>query len=87
MGPGQYKISLSPDASFKLSAVETLNPVAKDGVGPTSAYTLNIQNVRFYAAMAQKSIPDGPQPPLHLMEYSLFSKTMQSSQGSFRVSW
>ena len=83
MGPGSYKISLSPDSSYRLAAVETLNPDAKSGVGATSAYTINVLDVRFYAGMAQKAMPDGPQPPLHLMEYSVFSKTIQSTQGSF----
>ncbi|HSG20073.1 MAG TPA: hypothetical protein VLA31_04815, partial [Burkholderiaceae bacterium] len=61
MGPGSYKISLSPDSNYRFSAVESKNTDAKGltpGVGANSPYTLNILDVRFYATTAQKLLPE-----------------------------
>lgn len=86
MGPGSYKISLSPDSNYRFAAIETVNEDAKGltpGVGANSPYTVNILDVKFYATTAQKLLPEGAQPALHLMEYQAFSRTMNGTQGSF----
>ena len=89
LGAGQYKISLSPDSNYQFSAVECKQVDAHlktPGVGVASPYTLTINNVRFYPTTCQYELPDGPQAPLHLLEYAGYARTMSGSQASFNFS-
>jgi hypothetical protein len=88
LGSGDYRLTLSPSASYAAEMVETLNPAAVPGrIGlATSTYTINVLSMQFYAATAQMAIPDQVQE-LHLREYQVMSKTLvsENSQLSFAV--
>jgi len=67
LGSGNFRIQLNPNSSYTLNAVETKNPSA------TLPYQLVIQNVRFYAYIEKKSLPDSSRD-LFLNEMSIQSK-------------
>ncbi len=87
LGSGDYRIQLSPDANFQRSMAETINPQPRAGaVGVAdSTFTINVLDVRFYAAVAKMPIPDQVQT-LHLREWSVQAKQMQSSNQNFSFS-
>lgn len=87
LASGDYRFQLSPDSNYQQCGVQTINPnyvVGQPGLA-TSTYTLNILDVKFYAAVAKMSVPDSVQE-LHLTEYNVQSKQMTSSNMSFSFS-
>jgi hypothetical protein len=87
MGPGSYRISLSPDANYQFSAIETLNPDAKNltpGRGAGSPYTLRITDVKLYVSTAQLAKEYPVQSILHLHEYQAFSRTMSGPSANMQ---
>ena len=84
LGAGQYTFTLNPDARFQECAVETINDAPIVG-GASPTYTLNIKNVTFYAATCRMVVPDAIQT-LHLSEYSVQMRVMNSSNMNFSFS-
>ena len=87
LGSGDYRIQMSPDSNYQQAACETINPGFVVGLPgqATSTYTVNVLDVKFYAAVAKMSIPDTVQE-LHLREWSVQSKQMNSSNMNFSFS-
>lgn len=54
LGPGNYKISLTPNSDYAKTAIETKDPNWR----AAPPYRLVIDNVRFYAYISKMSIPD-----------------------------
>lgn len=69
LGSGSFRIQLNPNSNYTLNAVETKNPL----FATASPYRLVIEDVRFYAYIEKKSIPDSCRD-LFLNELSIQSK-------------
>lgn len=76
-GSGDYRFQLSPSADFRTSMVECYNPNYANNSGANCPFTLNINDIKFYAHIAKASIPDGVQE-CFFNEWQLQSKTQTS---------
>ena len=87
LGSGDYRISLTPDSNFQNTGVETINDAPLPGVTGVAAstFTLSVKSLQFYAATVKMSIPDSVQE-LHLREYSVQSRVMNSNVMNFSFS-
>ena len=74
LGSGNFKIQLNPNSNFDKCAVETKNPLW----ATVSPYRLVINDVRFYAYIEKKSLPDSSRD-LFLDELSIQSKPYSSN--------
>jgi hypothetical protein len=83
MGAGQYKLSMAPDPSYRLSMVETKVPDYAASTGADSRYGVSIKDIKFYACVAKMSIPDSIQT-LDLTEWQAQSKTMTGKSNQFQ---
>jgi hypothetical protein len=79
LGSGDYRLSLTPDANYALSAIECLNPAAQPSAGAADGtYSIRVKNVIFYASLVKMSIPNSVQE-LHLREYQVQSRQMTAA--------
>ena len=74
LGSGNFRIQLNPNSNYTLNAVETKNPL----FAAASPYRLVINDVRFYAYIEKKALPDSSRD-LFLNELSIQSKTYSSN--------
>ena len=74
LGSGNFRIQLNPNSNYALNAVETKNPL----FATASPYRLVIENVRFYAYIEKKALPDSSRD-LFLNELSIQSKTYSAN--------
>ena len=72
LGGGNFKLSLSPNASYSTAAVETKNGTSV----VRTDFTLQITSLKFYIYVEKMKIPDQVQE-LPLMEYQVLSKAWQ----------
>lgn len=77
LGAGDYRLQLSPDANYKINAIESVLP---GYVG----HSFQVLDVKFYACVARFMIPDQVRP-LYLTEYQAQSKVM--STNAQNLSW
>lgn len=79
LGSGEFRLVLNPNSNYLLAAAETRNPsYAASATGLTGTYSVQINDVKFYAHMAKVKIPDQVQD-LTLLEYQVQSKPWQSN--------
>ena len=78
MGSGSYKLSLSPDPSFRLSMVETKDP-GYALTGADTRYRVVVKDVKLYVATGKLSIPLNEIVQLDLLEYAAYSKVMSAA--------
>lgn len=69
MGAGDYRLQLNPNTNFALNAVETRN----GDWATVPIYSLVVNDVRFYAYIEKRSIPDSVRD-LYLTEMAIQSK-------------
>jgi hypothetical protein len=81
LGAGDYRIQLNPSTDYKTAMVETPNPDYT--VSPAASYTLEIQNVTFYAATAAMSVPDGI-TSMRLTEFAALTKNISTPSENFQ---
>lgn len=74
MGAGNYRLQLNPNSSYQLNAVETKDP----NFLALSPYNLFITDVKFYAYVEKKIIPDASRT-IDIRELSIQSKTWSSN--------
>ena len=69
LGPGNYRLSLTPNSDFQRTAVETRDPNWR----LAQPYRVNVENVRFYAYIGKMTIPDSIND-IELREMKMYPK-------------
>ncbi len=69
LGPGNYRLSLTPNSDYAKTAIETKDPNWR----LAAPYRLVIDNVRFYAYIGKMTIPDSVRD-IELREMKIFPK-------------
>jgi hypothetical protein len=86
LGAGQYRFQMAPDANYQSTAVETFNPLLMPSAAPAvDRFALTVNDVRFYAAIVKMRIPDSVHT-LHLKEYLIQNKVMNTKMQTLSFS-